>query len=63
MKKIIELKKPRSKSNLTITKKKDGNYVVSYTEILNKNNEERAIDIAKMIVPAFFKYSPLLSDI
>ena len=50
MVKIMELKKPKSNRSLTIKKNKDGNYVVSYTEILNKNNEKRAIEIARTIL-------------
>ena len=46
----MELKKPRSNRSLIIKKNKDGNYVISYTEILNKNNENRAIEIAKTIL-------------
>lgn len=46
----MELKKPRSNRSLTIRKNKDGNYIVSYTEILNKRNGKRAIELAKTIL-------------
>ena len=47
--KITELKKPKNGS-LKITKNRDGNYCVSYKEILNKKDENRAIEIARIIL-------------
>lgn len=47
--KVTELKKPKNSQSLTIRKNKDGNYLISYTETLNKQNEKKARRLAQIV--------------